>query len=591
MSELRTHQDGIRAGEEAIRTYSKQREELRTEQGVVRKSLAEVHQKLETARQDLVLGYLSSFDRESVDRASVELGMMSLPVLFGELVREREGKQQRLQLIEGNDRFSRKEVCRQEDEQTIDQLRRRLNFLIKERRFLDQNLEFTGLYKRRTDSVLAQAAVPAEEARAVAGVYQYEQEIQGHEMSLDHLRDRQARFEENTDFIALARREDQEPFSWFWGFLRTVLLFGLIIDGLRRHREKEVLRSFSKSSLQDVLVEYEQVKSESDAVTRLKERTSIHLDESRRVIDDAILLRHIQESFGTSFFELAESYDRFVSEESVVRISMEEVAKKQEALRSLVQEYDELCVELQTFDAKALDRLRQALSRHLESCEGFDEIRKGVSVSAKLTVTTIIALKEKAKYFQGMLDALGREIVDREKRMRGVEKVLPKWRKKPYNTLKNPAAKTKWLVEGPQQKTVTTHQYVSRVHVMYSNVYVYDDYTALDYLLDHATDILIYDMFARAATERMPSEAFASQIIPEMGSYREEYGPADRAYYAQIDGAVDHQFDDTSAQDAALVASADLASETDTGTALDEDLDSEDPATESEPDGSFEDVS
>src|SRR3989338_7625509 len=121
MSELRTHQDGIRAGEEAIRTYGKQRDELRTEQGVVRQSLVEIHQKLKTSRQDLVLGYLSSFDRESVDRASEELGMMSLPVLFGELMRERQGKQQRLQLIEGNDRFSRKEICRQEDEQTIDQ--------------------------------------------------------------------------------------------------------------------------------------------------------------------------------------------------------------------------------------------------------------------------------------------------------------------------------------------------------------------------------------------------------------------------------------------------------------------------------------
>ncbi|MBI2473735.1 hypothetical protein HYV70_04240 [Candidatus Uhrbacteria bacterium] len=591
MSELRTHQDGIRAGEEAIRTYSKQREELRTEQGVVRKSLAEVHQKLETARQDLTLGYLSSFDRESVDRATNELGMMSLPVLFGELIRERQGKQQRLQVIEGSDRFSRKEVSFQEDGQTIAELRGRLASLAEEREHLNQNLEFMALYKRRTDPVLAQAAVPAEEARAVAGVYQYEQEIQGHEMSLDHLNDQRARFEKNAEFVALVKRQDQEPFGWFWGFLRTVLLFGLIVDGLRRRREKELLRSFSKVSFSDVVVEYEQIKSEGEEVTRLKECASVHLHESRRVIDDAALLRRIHDMFGASFFEVAERYDRLVSEESVVRTSVEEVAKKQENLRSLVQEYDELCVELQTFDAKALDRLRQALSRHLESCEGFDEIRKGVSVSAKLTVTTIIALKEKAKYFQGMLDALGREIVDREKRMCGVEKVLPKWRKKPYNSLKNPAAKTKWLVKGPQQKTVTTHQYVSRVHVMHTNVYTYGDYTALDYLLDRTTDILIYDMFARAAEERMPSEAFACQIIPEIGSYREEYGPADRAYYAQIDGAVEHQFDDTSAQDAALAASADLASQTDTGTALDENLDSEDPTTESEPDGSFEDVS
>ncbi len=93
MSELRTHQDGIRAGEEAIRTYSKQREELRTEQGVVRQSLAEVHEKLKTARQDLVFGYLSGVDRESVDRASVELGMMSLPLeQFGQEQEQRQAE-------------------------------------------------------------------------------------------------------------------------------------------------------------------------------------------------------------------------------------------------------------------------------------------------------------------------------------------------------------------------------------------------------------------------------------------------------------------------------------------------------------------
>jgi len=263
---LRTHQDGIRAGEEAIRTYGKQRDELRAEQGIIRQSLKEVDQKLQTAREDLVIGYLSSFAREPVDRASAELGMMSLPVLFGELARERQGKEERLQMIQGNDRFSRKEICLQEDEEATQQFRRQLVSLEDERRTFDRNQEFMTLYPRRADSGLAQAVVPGEEARAVAAVYTCEQEIQEHEMSLDHLRDQRARFEHNANFVALVKYEDQEPFSQFWQFVRTILLFGLIVDALRRRRENEVLRSFSKSSLQDVRTEYERLNTLSQCL-------------------------------------------------------------------------------------------------------------------------------------------------------------------------------------------------------------------------------------------------------------------------------------------------------------------------------------
>ena len=226
-----------------------------------------------------------------------------------------------------------------------------------------------------------------------------------------------------------------------------------------------------------------------------------------------------------------------------------------ERVQALVREHDEVRERIDAFPAESLKALRGELVEYLERCEDFAGIRERAGESAKVAVTSILAMEEKEKYLENMADFLRNEMLQRQQQANKIESVGRKWANNPGKRMS--ADKSGWLIAGPARKLQSTRRTVTHIHTMRYGIVEFDDYYAYDRMMDAGTAFLAWDVFSRLADDRMPGDSFAMQVFPDVADWRDEYGAPD---YGFIDGAAD--YDD--GLDAGDVAAAALA-----GTAAD----------------------
>lgn len=220
---------------------------------------------------------------------------------------------------------------------------------------------------------------------------------------------------------------------------------------------------------------------------------------------------------------------------------------RRQAAASLDQVLRTLRARAEQHDATVRATLEEVLTAYISSCD-LGDLHGRIRESFPLAVTTLMALREKLMYLERLALSLAAEMQDRDARIAGIEKVRRKWQRSPGKPLRGD--KKKWLVDGPAAQATRTERCVHSYRTMRCGIYDFTDYVYYDTLYDTLGVLIAYDVFAHAADLRMPSDAFACSVIPELGACREEYGMAGPDY-AAMDAAVG-----ATAEDAALAAAA-----------------------------------
>lgn len=339
------------------------------------------------------------------------------------------------------------------------------------------------------------------------------------------------------------------------------------IEGAEGYRDRELL---IHPRTGEYTTKVRELSSSRDALNQAVQRFESHTDfMALHEVKDApelprwrLLARRTRERRRASVFanlggsDLASHFQQYEETRASLGTLYREV-QHYDGLRSeiegLVEEYRQRSVEVDEFEARSLDTLRSDVVAHLTSCEGFGEIRERVREGARITVTSIVVLKEKLTYLSNMGDFLSREIRDREGRIEKIDGVRHKWQRSSKHHIQGD--KTKWLVETPAQKASSTTKQVAWIDSMHGTIDSYDDYSTCDRILSIHTDVLWYDVFARAGGNQMPYEGFSSQVIPGIAEYREAHG-SEGPEYGEIDSALDASPDGSGDAAAAAMAAA-----------------------------------
>jgi len=193
-----------------------------------------------------------------------------------------------------------------------------------------------------------------------------------------------------------------------------------------------------------------------------------------------------------------------------------------ENIQALNQRYGELTHHIDNFPQLACAHLRQEVVNYLTSSYTLKEIRDGITNGVRLHMSTLLALREKMNYLDELDHSLGQEQGDRKKHINKIQKVLPMWRNKPHDYLRGD--KSKWLVGLPEQKRQKTAKVSNWSRTVHYNVYEYDNYYAYDRALDAYTSVLLFDMIAHSAADRMPYAGYVHHAMPSTAMYHNEYG-------------------------------------------------------------------
>lgn len=300
-----------------------------------------------------------------------------------------------------------------------------------------------------------------------------------------------------------------------------------------------------------------------------------------RAAERAQRLERVTDLFENSLLEaIVDRYNKLPAEIERVNLEGSAAEGRRRELSALKDRHQKAVAEKARLEAALPDEVRSAFATYLGSCEAWVEIRARVGEEFRLTISTIIALAEKMENLEQMSTYLGKEARDRDQRAGAIRRVIPKWRKKPHARLKGD--KTKWLVDGPARLAQKTTTSVSRVHVMHETVYVYDNYTLFDRMVDRQIDFMIWDMIVHDHHGHFVPMGFCNEVLPEVAQFHEQNPEA----VAELNGAY-AEVGDPATDDASAIAAAELS--TDGGELTGDEIDASD--TDDDSPDSIEDVS
>ncbi len=230
-----------------------------------------------------------------------------------------------------------------------------------------------------------------------------------------------------------------------------------------------------------------------------------------------------------SFASCAEKFEKIQQSLENAQEDVQKWKDKKEHVLQLIEEKDRLTRWVNDYPNECREALRAQLVDHLDGCD-LESLRDSVRPSAKVLIAKLHALSKKTDYIQDLQRYVDKEILDRENRVRSIDNVQRKWRRKPYGLLRG--NKTRWLVDLPEMKRFGTEKRLRWSRTMRSNIGGYDHYGSYALLWGGAAGFLAYDVFAMSAHERMPYEGFSRGVIGELNDYRETHG-MDRPDYSE----------------------------------------------------------
>ncbi|MEM7406044.1 MAG: hypothetical protein AAF458_12170 [Pseudomonadota bacterium] len=264
-------------------------------------------------------------------------------------------------------------------------------------------------------------------------------------------------------------------------------------------------------------------------------------------------LASVREHFGTEDFKaLVDDYQTAIQAHQSALEAADRARQTYDAVRALVEQHAELGKWRDNYDALSLEKLRETLDDHLQSCD-LTEFYGQVSQTHRGDAAKLHALSKKDEYLTSLDRYLKRERDDRATRIASIQSVKQKWQRRPGDALRGD--KTRWLKTTPEMKRAGTRKRVGWVRTIHHNVYHYDDY-------DHyqtrwaGGSYLAYDTFAELGDERMPYDGFTRDVIEDVGSDR-----ADREIFPTDEIDMDLEIDDVADETFELAAANALAEE------------------------------
>lgn len=218
-------------------------------------------------------------------------------------------------------------------------------------------------------------------------------------------------------------------------------------------------------------------------------------------------------------------YERFDALPGLIRVvetKQNTAIASQREIRALVREHAEGSAEIQRLQELLPARIRRTFLEYLRTVAhpAWTEIRTRVPDALRLTVTTICALKEKARSLEQMGEYLAKEARDRDSRLANLQQAVAGWRRRPSRTLSKDM--TAALVTAPAQFARATTARVAGVHVMSQAVYGYADYALYDMMLLQHHQFLFWDLAAHHCHGPFPGLSFQHAVLPDVCGYHEQ---------------------------------------------------------------------
>jgi hypothetical protein len=250
-----------------------------------------------------------------------------------------------------------------------------------------------------------------------------------------------------------------------------------------------------------------------------------------------------------------------------VEVQIEDV-RKATALR------ETLARDFALFDERSFEKLRKQCEAHLQTCNYFD-VQAKIPQEHKPLVAKLALCRDKISLLGQLIESLGKEVADRENRIRSIENVRRKWQRSRKSYLK--ADKSAWLRNAPQQRTEVTHTYCNHYDTTYMNIMMFQNFMLYSMLLDRGHHYVPYVAMSQGAEAQAPNR-FVQQALPETAKDMAEHPEAVKATQS-----VFHESEEFVEQDALNKTADELHEEAGVGAGMEREdsLESADPTDES----------
>ena len=237
---------------------------------------------------------------------------------------------------------------------------------------------------------------------------------------------------------------------------------------------------------------------------------------------------------------LTERYDELPSKIDATKKAAAKARADAARITKVVDQHTSAVSEIDRLDLQVPQRVRDALWAHLGSLAPSAWAEQRASLVAMqpsfgLTLSTIIALKEKVRMLEGMMLYLSEQIRDREVRKSQIERLLIGWRRAPsYGRVRKDP--TPFVVDAPSQMRRITTARVAGVHTMSNAVYGFNHYPVYDtYLTSNPyIDWMIWDMMVGCHHGHFPGDAFCHVVLPSVSEFHEGHPDASGAILDSI---------------------------------------------------------
>lgn len=229
-------------------------------------------------------------------------------------------------------------------------------------------------------------------------------------------------------------------------------------------------------------------------------------------------MERIVRTFGAGPEQVLERREELRGEISKAQADLAAAEQVKSSLCVLVEKHNRALSEKKRLESTILHSLRKRLAKYLNDCETWHEIRGRLDERFRLTVSTVIALREKIRHLDQMAMYLRKHYRDLEDRRASIDKALMKWQCCPNGMLRKDP--TKWLGV-PVRLEQRTSGVISRVRVMHVALYAYDDYVLFDRMLDTQINCMFWDMMVHNHEGPFVSAAFCGQVLPEVARFHE----------------------------------------------------------------------
>lgn len=222
-------------------------------------------------------------------------------------------------------------------------------------------------------------------------------------------------------------------------------------------------------------------------------------------------------------------YEGLLGDQTEATYQLEQVNKQVDDLEEKVKNHELRGMQITHYADSLRAALLTATVEHLQNSYQLKAIRKTMEPEKRRSFSTVLFLREKIQYLEELLASLAKELDDRKKHIRKIQRVQVMWEKNPYGSLKGD--KRKWLISLPEQKKKRTQKVINWSRQIHRPVYDYDREDFYDEALDFAMDFLLFDLIADWANESMPYNGYLYEALPSVGDYREEHGETDSTFY------------------------------------------------------------